>query len=56
MRLKKAELRLGPFKSYILKKLNEGSYTAARLYREIKNMVFDRGKTIVKDFVKEARS
>ena len=47
--------KLDPFKPYILEKLNEGHYTAARLYREIKEMGFDGGKTIVKDFIKEAR-
>ena len=47
--------KLDPFKSYILEKLKEGPYTAARLYREIKEMGFDGGKTIVKDFVKEVR-
>ena len=47
--------KLDPFKPYILEKLKEGPYTAARLYREIKEMGFDGGKTIVKDFVKEVR-
>ena len=47
--------KLDPFKPYILEKLKEGPYTAARLYREIKEMGFDGGKTIVKDFIKEVR-
>ncbi len=47
--------KLDPFKSYILEKLKEAPYTAARLYREIKEMGFDGGKTIVKDFIKEVR-
>jgi transposase len=47
--------KLDLFKPYILEKLNEGPYTAARLYREIKEMGFDGGKTIVKDFIKEVR-
>ena len=47
--------KLDPYKPYILEKLNESSYTAARLYREIKEMGFDGGKTIVKDFIKEVR-
>jgi len=47
--------KLDPYKSYILDKLKEGPYTAARLYREIKEMGFDGGKTIVKDFIKEVR-
>lgn len=37
----------------MLEKLKESPYTAARLYREIKEMSFDGGKTIVKDFVRE---
>ncbi|AAM05481.1 IS21-like element ISMac9 family transposase [Methanosarcina acetivorans] len=47
--------KLDPYKPYILKKLEEGSYTTARLYREIKEMGFDGGMTIVKDFVREVR-
>jgi len=47
--------KLDIFKPYILEKLNEGPYTAARLYREIKEMGFDGGKTIVKDFIKEVQ-
>lgn len=47
--------KLDPYKPYILKKLNEGPYTAARLFREIKEMGFDGGETIVKDFVRKVR-
>jgi len=47
--------KLDPFKPYILEKLKEGPYTAARLYREIKEMGFDGGKTIVKDFIQKVR-
>jgi len=47
--------KLDPFKPCILEKLKEGPYTAARLYREIKEMGFDGGKTIVKEFIKEVR-
>ena len=47
--------KLDPFKPYILEKIKEGPYTAARLFREIKEMGFDGGKTIVKDFIKEVR-
>ncbi|KKG14409.1 integrase [Methanosarcina sp. 2.H.T.1A.6] len=47
--------KLDPYKSYILEKLKEGPYTAARLYREIKEMGFDGGMTLVKDFVREVR-
>jgi len=39
--------KLNPFKPYILEKLKEGPYTAARLYREIKEMGFDGGKTVL---------
>ena len=38
--------KLDAYKSYILDKLKEGPYTAARLYREIKEMGFDGGKTV----------
>jgi transposase len=48
--------KLDPFKPYMIDKLNEGSYTAARLYREIKEMGFDGGKTIVKDFVRKVKT
>jgi transposase len=47
--------KLDPYKPHILKKLEEGPYTAARLYREIKEMGFNGGMTIVKDFVREVR-
>lgn len=47
--------KLDPFKPYILDKLKEGPYTAVRLYREIKEMGFEGGKTIVKDFVQKVR-
>lgn len=47
--------KLDPYKPYILEKLNSGSYTASRLFREIKEMGFDGGYTIVKDHVREIR-
>jgi len=47
--------KLDPYKPYIQEKLKEGPYTAARLYREIKEMGFEGGKTIVKDFVQQVR-
>lgn len=47
--------KLDPYKPYLLEKLNEGPYTAARLFREIKEMGFDGGETIVKDFVRKVR-
>src|SRR5665647_1596247 len=42
--------KLDLYKPYILEKLNEGPYTASRLYREIKEMDSNRGNTINKDF------
>jgi len=48
--------KLDPFKPHILKKLSEyPSYTAARLFREIKEMGYEGGETIVKDFVRKVR-
>lgn len=47
--------KLGPFKPYILEKFKEGPYTAARLYREIKEMGFDEGKIIFKGFVQKVQ-
>jgi transposase len=47
--------KLDPYKPYILKKLNEGPYSAAHLFREIEKMGFDGGTTITKDFVKKVR-
>jgi transposase len=38
-----------------MEKLSEGPYTDARLFREIKEMGFDSGETIVKDFVRTVR-
>jgi len=51
----KRRSKLDPYKPYIMEKLNEGPYTAARLFREIKKMGFDGGETIVKDFVRKVR-
>ncbi len=47
--------KLDPYKPYIEEKIKEGPYTAARLFREIKEMVFDGEMTIVKDFVRKIR-
>lgn len=47
--------KLDPYKPYILEKLNSGPYTAARLYREIKDQGFNGGCTIVKDYVRDVR-
>ena len=48
--------KLDPYKPYILKRINEDHCASACLYREIQNMGFDGGETIVKDFVKKAKS
>lgn len=47
--------KLDPYKPCILEKLSSGPYTAARLYREIKDKGFNGGYTIVKDYVREVR-
>jgi transposase len=47
--------KLDPYKPFLLEKLNEGPYTSARLFREIKEMGYDGGETIVKDFVRKVR-
>jgi transposase len=47
--------KLDPYKPYILEKLKEGPYTAARLFREIQEMGFDGGETIVRDFIRKVR-
>ena len=47
--------KLDPYKHYIEEKINEGPYTAARLFREIKEMGYDGEMTIVKDFVRKIR-
>jgi len=47
--------KLDPYKPYILKRLNEGPYAAARLFREIRKMGFDGGESIVHDFVRKVR-
>ena len=47
--------KLDPYKPYIQEKINEGHYTAARLFREIKEMGYDGEMTIVKDFVRKIR-
>jgi len=47
--------KLDPYKPYILKRINEGPCASACLYREIQNMGFDGGKTIVKDFIRKAK-
>ncbi|AKB26295.1 Mobile element protein [Methanosarcina sp. MTP4] len=47
--------KLDSFKPHILKKLSESPYTAARLFREIKEMGYEGGETIVKDFIRQIR-
>ena len=47
--------KLDPYKPYLLEKLNEGPYTSVRLFREIQEMGYDGGKTVVKDFVRKVR-
>lgn len=47
--------KLDPYKPYLQEKLNEGPYTAARLFREIQEKGFDGGETIVRDFIRKVR-
>jgi transposase len=51
----KRSSKLDPYKPYLLEKLNKDPYTAARLFREIQEMGYDGGETIVKDFVRKVR-
>lgn len=51
----KRESKLDDYKDYIINKLHEGPYTAARLYREIQEMGFTGKYTIVKDFIRKVR-
>ena len=52
---KKKESKLDNYKDYILQKLHEGPFTAARLFREIQEMGFTGRCTIVKDFVRKVK-
>ena len=47
--------KLDPYKPYILKRLNEGPYATARIFREIQKMGFNGGETIVYIFVRKVR-
>lgn len=47
--------KLDPYKPYLQEKINEGPYTAARLFREIREMGYDGGETIVRDFIRKVR-
>jgi len=49
------ESKLDKYQDYIANKLNEGSFTASRLFREIKEMGFTGKCTIVRDFVRKVR-
>ncbi len=51
----KKESKLDKYKDYIIQKLNEGPFTAARLLRELQEMGFTGKYTIVKDFVRKVR-
>jgi len=47
--------KLDPYKTYLQEKLNEGPFTASRLFREIQEKGFDGGETIVRDFIRKVR-
>ena len=47
--------KLDPFKDYIIKRLNEHSFSALRLYREIQDQGFTGKYGIVKNFIREVR-
>ncbi len=51
----KRESKLDKYRDYIIQKLNEGPFTAARLLRELQEMGFTGKYTIVKDFVRKVR-
>jgi transposase len=51
----KRESKLDRYKDYIIKKLHEGHFTAARLFREIQEMGFTGKCTVVRDFVRKVR-
>lgn len=51
----KRESKLDNYKDYIIKKLQEGPFTAVRLFREIQEMGFTGKITIVSDFVTKVR-
>jgi transposase len=51
----KKESKLDNYKDYIIQKLHEGPFTAARLFREIQINGFTGKFTIVKDFVRKVR-
>jgi transposase len=47
--------KLDPFKDYIIRRLNEHSFSALRLYREIQDQGFTGKYGIVKNFIREVR-
>lgn len=51
----KKESKLDAFKDYVKSKLQEGPFTATRMFREIQEMGFTGKYTIVKDFIREVR-
>ncbi len=51
----KKESKLDNYRDYIIQKLREGPFTAARLFREIQEMGFTGKCTIVKDLVRKVR-
>ncbi len=51
----KKESKLDKYRDYIIQKLNEGPFTAARLLRELQEMGFIGKYTIVKDFIRKVR-
>jgi transposase len=51
----KRKSKLDNYKDYIVEKLHEGPFTAARLFREIQEMGFTGKSTIVTDFVRKVR-
>jgi transposase len=51
----KKESKLDNYRDYIVSKLQEGPFTANRLFREIQEMGFTGKYTIVKDFVRKVR-
>lgn len=51
----KKESKLDNYRDYIIQKLHEGPFTAARLFREIQEMGFTGKCTIVKDLIRKVR-
>lgn len=47
--------KLDPYKDFILRELENHSYTAQQLFQKIRRQGFDGGYTIVKDYVRKVR-